>query len=191
MHSNTGAQMTDTTTAARPERRKYDLIADSKITAFGVDLFRVRALISFGDVAAGDLGGYVQSEKSLDQDGDAWVSGDAQVFGDARVYGNAGVFGNARVFGNAQVYGDARVYGNAQVYGDASLAWFSRVGSEFGTLTAFRTEAGISVNRGCFNGTIDEFEAAVAERHGDSQIGAEYRLLIQFIRLRLGTEAQS
>ena len=75
--------MTDTTTAARPERRKYDLIADSKITAFGVDLFRVRALISFGDVAAGDLGGYVQSEKSLDQDGDAWVYGDAQVYGDA------------------------------------------------------------------------------------------------------------
>lgn len=30
------------------------------------------------------------------------------------------------------------------------------------------------------------WRAACAERHGDSQIAAKYRLLIQFIRLRLG-----
>ena len=158
---------------------KFELLTDQYIEVCGRKLFRIRALVSFGIVSKGDVGGYVENESNLEVYGDAWV------YDDVRVYGNA------RVYGDAQVYGDAWVSGNAQVYGNASLAWFSRVGSEFGTLTAFRTEAGISVNRGCFNGTIDEFEAAVAERHGDSQIGAEYRLLIQFIRLRLGTEAQS
>ncbi|WP_199798636.1 hypothetical protein, partial [Acetobacter pasteurianus] len=59
------------------------------------------------------------------------------------------------------------------------------VGSENGTLTYFRTkDGGIYTNRGCFDGTLDEFESAVKERHGDNQSGKEYALLIEFIRLR-------
>nr|WP_197056198.1 polymer-forming cytoskeletal protein [Acetobacter malorum] len=129
--------------------------------------------------------------------GNAEVSGDARVFvnaevsGDARVFGNARVFGDARVFGNAEVSGDARVFGNARVFGDARVSlsvhigWFSSVGSEAGTLTYFHQKDGsIYTNRGCFSGTLDEFESAVGRRHGDSRIGREYDLLIQFIRLR-------
>ena len=81
------------------------------------------------------------------------------------------------------------VSGNAWVSGDAAILWISKVGSENGTLTAFATEKGISVTRGCFIGTLDEFAAAVTETHGDSQIGAEYRLLIEFIKLRLAKVA--
>lgn len=170
--------------------RKFELVADQSIEVSGRKLFRIRALTSFGPVTAGDAGGFVEKESNLDEDGNAWVSGDARVYGNARVSGNAWVYGDARVYGDAWVYGDAQVCGDARVYDDASILWLSKVGSENGTLTAFTAKAGISVTRGCFAGTLDEFETAVKNTHRDSQIAAEYSLLIQFIRLRLG-DAQS
>ena len=94
--------------------KKYELTAEF-IEKWGKKLFRIKALISFGSVEAGELGGYVEKEDNLAQDGDAWV------YGDARVYGDAWVCGNARVYGDAEVCGDARVYGNAEVYGDAEV----------------------------------------------------------------------
>ena len=104
--------------------KKYELTAEF-IEKWGKKLFRIKALISFGSVEAGELGGYVEKEDNLAQDGDAWVYGNARVYGNAEVYGNARVcddawvYGDARVYGNAEVYGDARVYGNARVCDDA------------------------------------------------------------------------
>ena len=66
-------------------------------------LCRVIARRAFSDVAAGDVGGYVESERNLAHTGDAWVYGNAQVYGDARVSGNARVSGDAQVSGNAHV----------------------------------------------------------------------------------------
>ena len=40
-------------------------------------------MIEFGDVKSGELGGYIEKEENLAQDGDAWVSGNAQVYGNA------------------------------------------------------------------------------------------------------------
>ena len=117
--------------------KKFELTSEF-VTFLGKTLFRIKALVSFGDVAKGELGGFIEREDNLDQSGDAWVCGNAQVFGNARVYGNAQVFGNARVYGDAKVFGnakvcgdawvcgDAKVFGNAQVYGDAQVcgdAW--------------------------------------------------------------------
>ena len=162
--------------------KKYELVADATIQWAGRTLFRIRALVSFGNVKAGDLGGFVESEKNLDQE----VSGDAWVYGDARVSGDAWVYGNARVYGDAWVYGNARVYGDAWVSGDAAIAWASKVSGGNGTLTAFvGADASLIVTRGCFIGTADEFIAAVEKRHGGTQIQQEYRLLIEFFRLRL------
>ena len=98
--------------------KKFELTTDTKIFD-GKKLFRIRALIEFGDVKKGDLGGFVETDTNLSQNGNAWVYGDAQVYGNARVWGNAQVCGNAWVYGNAQVYGNARVWGNAQVCGNA------------------------------------------------------------------------
>ena len=99
--------------------KKFELTAEFVTNVFGKKLFRIKALVAFGNVEKGELGGFIEKEDNLSHDGDAWVYGNAQVSGDARVYGNAQVFGNARVYGNAQVSGNARVYGNAWVYGDA------------------------------------------------------------------------
>jgi carbonic anhydrase/acetyltransferase-like protein (isoleucine patch superfamily) len=108
--------------------KKFELTAESKINIFGKKLFRIKALISFGDVEEGETGGWIEKEENLEQSsGDAWVSGDAEVYGDARVYGNARVSGDAWVSGNARVYGDAEVSGNAWVYGDAEVSGNARV----------------------------------------------------------------
>ena len=64
---------------------KYKLTDESKAHA-GVTLRRIRALKDVRDgVGAGDLGGWIESEHNLAQDGAAWVFSDARVFGDARV----------------------------------------------------------------------------------------------------------
>ena len=42
----------------------------------------------FGAVHAGDVGGYIECERNLSQDDNAWVSDNALVCGDACVYGN-------------------------------------------------------------------------------------------------------
>jgi hypothetical protein len=50
-------------------------------------LYRIRALKGFGEAMVGDLGGYVESERNLAQDGSCWVSGAAQVSGRAQGVG--------------------------------------------------------------------------------------------------------
>ena len=164
-----------------PENKKYELLDSDTVRSWdGRTLKRIRALVAIAaiGVQVGDLGGYVEAEKNLQVYGNAWV------YGNARVSGNAQVYGDAQVSGNARVYGDARVSGDAQVSLSLHLGWFSHVGSEMGTLTWFRDKEGIQVKRGCFSGTLDEFEAAVTKTHGDNQNGKEYRCLIEFIRLR-------
>ena len=91
--------------------KKYELTSDS-ITMNGHIVYRIRALRSFSDVKAGDLGGYVESEKNLSQDDNSWVYYIAKASGDACVYGNARISGGARVTGSAQVFGNAWVFGN-------------------------------------------------------------------------------
>jgi len=112
---------------------KYELTTNTK-TYLGGTLYQIKALKGFGDVKAGDLGGWVESEKSLSQEGDCWIFSDAIVYNNARVCGNAVIYGNAEVYGNAwaydnaKVYGSARVCSNAVIYGNAEVygnAWVS------------------------------------------------------------------
>ena len=101
--------------------KKFELTDEFITNAFGNKLFRIKALVDFGTIKAGELGGFVEKEENLSSDDNAWV------YGDARVYGNAWVSGNARVSGDALVSGDARVSGNALVYGDALVYGNARV----------------------------------------------------------------
>ena len=107
--------------------KKFELTTDS-IKRNGVTLYRIKSLIDFEDVKAGDLGGYVEKEENLSQYGDAWAFDDAQVYGNALVRGNSRVHGDAWVCDNARVFGNARVFDNACVRGDAQVggnAWLS------------------------------------------------------------------
>ena len=101
-------------------------------------LFRIRALANIPaiGVKAGTLGGCVEGEHNLSQEGDCWVFGNARVFENALVFGNSQVFGNsfvsenAQVYGNAQVFGNAIVFGNSLIYGNAQVSGEARVTSK-------------------------------------------------------------
>ena len=155
-------------------QKKYELLKNDTITApNGKTLYRIKALIDFGVVLAGSLGGYIEKEDNLTHTGNAWV------YGDARVYGNARVSGDARVYGDAQVSGDTRVSGNDD------LVWFSNVGTEQGTLTVYKSkDDSLLATRGCFSGTVDEFLAKSAKVHNE-RVKREYQLLIEVAKSRL------
>ena len=107
--------------------KKFELTTESITNVAGKKLFRIKALIDFEDVKAGELGGYVEKEGNVSQDGNAWVSGNAEVFGNAEVYGNARVCGDAKVYGDAQVFGNAEVCGDAKVTGNAWVTGNAKV----------------------------------------------------------------
>ena len=108
--------------------KKYKLRKKHFVTlADGTKLYQIKALKNFGNVIKGDLGGYVESEENLSQEGEAWVYNKAKVYGQARVFGDAWVFGYARVYGRAWVYNNARVYNKAKVYDEAKVSGYTRI----------------------------------------------------------------
>lgn len=120
--------------------KKYRLLDSDTKVFFGRTLFRIQALNSFGDVQEGDLGGYIEKEKNLSHDGNAWVYNNAQVFDEARVCGNAKIFGNVKIFGNAKVHGNVGVRGNVQIYGDARVYGDAHISEDariYGNATIF------------------------------------------------------
>ena len=112
--------------------KKYELTSEKKVIN-GIELHRIKALKSFGNIKEGELGGWIESEKNLSQRGDAWVCRHAIVYDNAWVYGNATISGNATVSDNAWVGGYAivggyaKVYGNAEVYGNATIGGYATV----------------------------------------------------------------
>lgn len=101
--------------------KKYELTSEIKEVVLGRMLFRIKALKDFGDVKAGDLGGFVEKESNLEQTSDAWVYDDAMVYGDGWVAGKATVRDNAVVCEEATVCEEAVVRGNAIVCGRAAV----------------------------------------------------------------------
>ena len=158
--------------------KKFELTTES-ITFLGRTLFRIKALTSFGNVKAGELGGYIEKEGNLSHEGNAWV------------YDNARVYDNAWVSGNARVSGDAWVYDNARVYGNADIATISGFGSEYRTTTFFRTKNDeIAVKCGCFYGTLAEFREKVKETHGDNRYAKEYLMIADLMEMHFRGEEE-
>lgn len=62
--------------------KKYEFTGETKVVV-GVTLKRIRALVSFGDVVKGEVGGFIKDEKNLSHNGNAFVAGDARVAGNA------------------------------------------------------------------------------------------------------------
>ena len=116
---------------------KYEILKDEFIEFDGRKLYRIKALKDFRDVRKGTVGGYIESEQNLSQEGDAWV------------------------------YGDAWVCGNARVLNRRSVVWFSNVGTENGTLTVYCGKNGLIATRGCFTGSVEEFLAKSAKVHDE------------------------
>ena len=141
--------------------KKFELTNEFITNMFGTKLFRIRALVEFGDVEAGELGGYVEKESNLGHDDNAWV------------------------YGDAQVSGDARVYGNALVCSDEDYAYAHGFGSVNRTTTFFRLkDGGVGVRCGCFYGTLAQFRDKIRETHGETKKAQEYLMLADLMELR-------
>ena len=152
---------------------KYEFTGETR-EFLGRTLHRIKAVADFGDVKAGDLGGWIEREENLSQGGACWVGGNAQVWGDAQVYDNA------------QVCDNARVWGDARVGGKNHVLWISPIGSRDDTVTFMRTkDRKIAVSVGCFYGSVDKFEKAVLETHGNNDHAKAYRLVIELAKLRI------
>ena len=150
--------------------KKYEL-TDETIEVYGTALHRIKALKDFGNVKKGELGGYVESEYNLSQEG------------------NCLVYGNAKVYSNAKVYGNALVYGNAKVCGNADYITIKGLGSVCRNTTIFRTKGkNIAVKCGCFYGTLAEFVDKVKETHGNSKFAKEYLALIDLVKIHFELE---
>lgn len=110
--------------------KKYELTSEY-VEFDGRKLYRIKALKSFYlcglTVKAGALGGYIEKEENLSQEGNAWIHGNAEIGGNAKVkdeaevYGDAEVCDNAEIRDNAEILGDARIDGKAQIYGKAKV----------------------------------------------------------------------
>lgn len=111
--------------------KKYELTDETRIWE-GRTLHRIRALIELElsngyIVNPGDLGGWIESEKNLAQQSNAWVSDEAIVCDAARCYESACVGDHAIVSEYASVFGNAWVNENAKCFGHASISdnvWF-------------------------------------------------------------------
>ena len=172
--------------------KKFELTAESKINIFGKKLFRIKALISFGDVEEGETGGWIEKEENLEQSsGNAWVYGNAEVSGNARVSGDAEVSGNAWVYGNVEVSGNARVSGDAEVSGNADYTTIHGFGTQFRTTTFFQCEdKQIRVSCGCFLGTIPEFREQVKNTR-EGKIAEEYLMIADLMEKHFVKEKES
>ncbi len=141
--------------------KKYELTEKTK-ELNGRTLHRIRALVAVGDdVEAGDLGGWVESETSLSQEGNAWV------------------------------FGNALVYGNARLTATAHYLTIGPIGSRDSTTTFFRgKDRRIYVACGFFRGDLDAFRAAVSKTHGDNRHAKAYLAAIELAKLQIIEEAK-
>lgn len=125
--------------------KKYEILKDRSLTVNSSEIYRIKALKDFGDVKAGDIGGYVASEENLSHEGSCWVydiamvyhsakvkdnaivRGSAHVYNEAQVMHNAIVEGHTRVFEQSTIFGNARIKDNANVFGHGRVNGFAIV----------------------------------------------------------------
>ena len=153
---------------SKKQQKKYEFTGETKVE-FGNTLHRIRAVVAIAaiDVAAGDLGGWIEKESNL-----SLVSGDAWVSGNARVSGNALVSDNARVSGNAWVSGNARVYGKI----------ISATRTDGYTFTVFHDhEYVVHIAAGCRYFTIEEARQHWRATRGGTKLGDESLALIDHL----------
>ena len=111
--------------------KRFELTENS-IKWKGYTLYQIKALQTFTtnggvSVSEGELGGWVEKEENLSQEGKSWIWDEVKVCGTARVAGNAEIWSNATICGNAKVYGNAKIYGSAKIYDNAKILGYSEI----------------------------------------------------------------
>ena len=104
------------------EERKYKLIESSRAWLYGRPIYRIQALRDFSDVKKGDLGGFVESEGNLSQEGDCWIYDMAQAMEKSRVEDDACLRDCSKMYGSSLLKDKAQLQGCARMIQYACLA---------------------------------------------------------------------
>ena len=107
--------------------KKFELDHSSSTTYQGRTLYRIKALKTFtttsGDIIhEGDLGGYIQSEANLDQNGTSWIFKGAIAMDDARVKDDAQLHHDALIKDKAIIKDKASAHNNVKITGHACVS---------------------------------------------------------------------
>ena len=156
--------------------KKYEL-TNEYIIYLGKKLYRIKALKNFGNVKAGELGGYIENEDNLSQYDNAWV------YNKAIVKDNAWVYGEAIVKDNAIVFGDAWIESNADYLNISSLDSYN----SYITFAKSRDNT-ILVHCDWFSGNIEEFEKRVLETIRNNEQAKLYTFAIEMAKTRIKLE---
>ena len=139
--------------------RKYEFTGETKeISLYGrtVTLYRIKAVIEFGLIKVGEVGGWIEKESNLSHDNKSWV------------------------------WGNAKVYGNAKVFQMDHILVIGPAGSRNDFTTFYRDKDNeITVKCGCFLGKIDEFLEKVAQTHKDNKYAVVYRTAVELAKLQI------
>lgn len=107
--------------------KKFELDHTSQTKYNGRTLYRIKALKDFVTtdgslIHKGDLGGYVQSEKNLDQNGTSWIFKGALALDDSRVKDDAQLHHDALIKDNAVIKNRASAHNNVKITGHACVS---------------------------------------------------------------------
>lgn len=120
------------------EQKKYKLTKET-MCFDGVTLHRIKALKDFGDVVAGELGGWVEAERNLSQEGNCWINMEAKAYGYTEIRDNAVLTCGAIACENATIGDDTFVtdesvirgftylYGNVEVSGESVIGGYAKL----------------------------------------------------------------
>jgi carbonic anhydrase/acetyltransferase-like protein (isoleucine patch superfamily) len=115
----------------------------------------------------------------------AYIYQEAHIFDHCTVDGNSKIRGHARIGGTAHVTGGAVIENDAEIFNKNDYCCFQSFGSNGRGTTVFRLKnKTLRIICGCFSGTLDEFEEAVEDTHGDGKFGREYKAIIQVIKVK-------
>ena len=92
-------------------------------------VFRIRALLDIPryNVRIGELGGFVESEANLSQEGDCWVADNAIVSDNATVKDDVVAWNCSRMTGNSSLTGESTIYDKVQLTDQVSVSGMSEL----------------------------------------------------------------
>ncbi|MDO4244793.1 MAG: hypothetical protein Q4C89_02075 [Deinococcus sp.] len=110
--------------------KKYEFTGLTR-TLEGRTLRQIRALrsLELSDVAAGEVGGWIEKEANLSHAGECWVYPDACIFEDAVVEGDCRIADRAVVRGRARLSGFILMDDDSEVTDDAVVENVARLSS--------------------------------------------------------------
>ena len=129
-------------------KKYFELFKDDYKIINGVTVYRIKALVDFDDIKAGQLGGYIEKEENLkvyysvldpgwysyyaenNKVRASWIYDNACVYGDSVVYSGGRVKGNS-VICNSHILDDSTISGDSSIFNSKVSYKSTIVGDSF------------------------------------------------------------